>query len=140
MRYLAILILSVAISPSFSLAKSGDTPTSAPDAKARIGPAIADLFNQTHIQRQLTRQQLENEPDLPALLAALLADVDPAIRRTSLMLLRDHYGDWPVVSAVQTMLRSELARGDKGDAYVVSACCDILADWPQWDSIPVLLN
>jgi hypothetical protein len=33
-----------------------------------------------------------------------------------------------------------LGRGAKADGYIVTACCEVLADWPQWDSIPVLLD
>jgi hypothetical protein len=74
------------------------------------------------------------------LLATLLSDPNPVVRRTSLALLCDRYGDWTVVSAVQSVLNTELTRGAKGDGYVIAACCELLADWPQWDSIPVLLN
>jgi hypothetical protein len=140
MRRFAIAIAALVLAAPTGLFARSEAPTSAPDAHARIAPLLANLFSQPHQQQQEIRQQLEGEPNLPLVLAAMLNDPNPVVRRTSLALLCDRYGDWSVVSAVQSVLNAELARGAKADGYVIAACCEILTDWPQWDSIPVLVN
>lgn len=141
MRHLAItVLLTLLIGPAISQAAPSEAPASQPEARAAIGSTVAELFTQPRGHQGHIRRQLEGYSNLPAMLASLLQDDDPVIRRNSLMLLRDNYGDWPVVSAVQQLLRTELARGKQSDPYVIMACCEILSDWPQWDSIPVLMT
>jgi len=139
MRCLAVAVFLVVACPVLLLGGPG-APTTAPDDLDAIGQSVAGLFDLPYSQQQGVRRELESQPDLPQLLAGLLQHDDPVVRRTSLILLRDDYGDSSVVAAVQTQLAAELAKPAGGDGYVIAACCEILADWPRWDSIPALLD
>ncbi len=139
MRCVVIALLVLSAGPLLLLGGSS-APTTAPSDLEQISRSVAGLFELPFSQQQEVRRDLESQPDLPQLLADLLTDANPVVRRTSLMLLRDDYGDWPIVASVQVQLAEELAKPGGGDGYVVAACCEILADWPRWDSIPVLLE
>ncbi|MCG3178943.1 MAG: hypothetical protein BIFFINMI_01273 [Phycisphaerae bacterium] len=101
---------------------------------------LGHLFDLPPEQQSEVRLRMKAEPDLPAKLAALLSHQDPQVRATCLALIRDDYGDLAVVSGVQELLAREMLKPGGGDAAVIASCCQILSEWPQWDSIPVLID
>ena len=136
----AVLVLGAGEPAGWAMAPgerlAGDVPTREAESET---VDLRHLFDAPVRVQSRIRQLMESAENLPKRLAKELLTNDAELRWTCLVLIREEYGDQTVVPGVQALLGKQLAQPAQMDPAIVTACCEILGDWPRWDSIPELL-